>query len=111
VRYHGAMRTLAALLVALAACGGSKGPAWPKSAGTERLGEATDDGGESLEPRVPSEVAAVEYGGLPQPSAKPEVRATTAAPATPDAVAPTPAADGTPQLIELTEEIIITDDP
>ncbi len=111
VRYHRGMRLLAtALFVALAACGGAQGPGWPKSAGTERLGDAADDGGESLAPRVPSEVAAVESGGLAAPIARaPEAPATSTAPVVPDSATPPPA-DGTPQLIELTEEIIITDD-
>ena len=115
VRYHQAMRVVLASLVALgiAACGGAQKSAWPKSAGTERLGEPKDDGGESLEPRVPSEVAAVEAGGAPEPVViKPEIKASAVTPGkAPDAVTPPPVVDGTPQIIELTEEIIITDDP
>jgi hypothetical protein len=106
------LRLAALVAVALVGCGAAHGPTWPKSAGTARLGEATDDGGESLAPQVPSEVAAIEAGGEVEPEVvKPEVRTAVVAPAAPDAGAGPATPAQTPQLIELEEEIIITDGP
>lgn len=64
------MRIAGLLTVALlAACGGGKasssGPAWPKSAGWETPKDWKEDGGESLAPQVPDEVAAVEISDEP----------------------------------------------
>jgi hypothetical protein len=96
------MRAFATSLLALAACGAAPGPAWPKSAGLERMGEAAEDGGESLAPRVPSEIAAVEAGGAPEPvSAKPDARAAVGPPLATDTPTAAPAGDPIPQVIEL----------
>jgi len=56
----------AAIVVAAGACGSAalpSGPAWPKSAGTVAVEDWKDDGGESLEPRTSTEVAALEDSG------------------------------------------------
>jgi hypothetical protein len=80
------------------ACGAhATGPAWPKSAGVERVGEAKDDGGESLAPRVPTAAVAVEGPAVEDnvapvaaaaPAAKPAAPADGAAPAAPTATDP-----------------------
>lgn len=66
----------AALL--LTACGGNRGPAWPKSAGTVAVEEWKEDGGESIEPQTAS-ATAVERSAEPTP----EVKVAEAAPAAP----------------------------
>lgn len=94
---------------ALAGCGGAaeRGPAWPKAAASET------DGGESLAPRLPSSVAAIEEAvdatsgageapkapgaAVPPPAAAPGVR--------PDKPAETPAPKE-PDILT-TEDIII----
>ena len=86
------MRWVLALLV-IAACGGGgdRGPAWPRSAGTELPDDASDDGGESLEPRSTAHpAAAIEIAedttvaaALPPPPLDP-----TPTPAAPDTVPP-----------------------
>ena len=55
-----------ALLVACGKPAASSGPAWPKSAGWEPVEDWKEDGGESIEPQVPEEVAAVEHGDEPK---------------------------------------------
>jgi hypothetical protein len=52
----------AAVAVVQGACGGRQGgdPAWPESAGSMVPDDWKEDGGESLEPDVPAEVAALE---------------------------------------------------
>ena len=98
------MRLVASLLlsVLMAACGGSAkaGPAWPKQA------EKEVDGGESLEPRTASAVAAVEEDDdeevveeKPVEKAVEKPAAVEVKPATP---APTPPAEPI-----TTEEIVI----
>lgn len=64
----------AALL--LTACGGNRGPAWPKSAGAVTVDEWEKDGGESIEPQTAS-ATAVERSAEPTP----EVKVAEAAPA------------------------------
>jgi len=62
----------------LAGCGGAareRGPAWPKAAASET------DGGESLEPRQPSSVAAIEDADEPAPSTPAAPKEVGAAPA------------------------------
>jgi hypothetical protein len=114
MRYALAMRRFA-FLVLVAGCGahGATGPAWPKSAGTERVGEAKDDGGESLAPRQPAAVAAIESSGdddapaaAPAPTEiKPAVSAAVGGVAPTDAK---PADPDTPVMLDFEEEIIIT---
>jgi hypothetical protein len=55
------------LLTGLGACGGASnsGPAWPKSAGTVTPDTWEEDGGESIEPRVASDVTAIESSSEP----------------------------------------------
>lgn len=56
------------LALALAGCGGkatSSGPAWPASAGWVTPATWQEDGGESIEPRVTDEVAAIESSDDP----------------------------------------------
>jgi len=68
------LRTFAlalALLAGLAVAGcGSRGPAWPKSAGTVASTEWSEDGGESIAPHT-ARAAAVERSAEPTPEAKP----------------------------------------
>ncbi len=56
------MRRCLALAFLLAACGGASKhePAWPKSAGTVPAETWQEDGGQSIEPREPTDVAAAE---------------------------------------------------
>ena len=117
MRYASGMRRLAGLAFLLAACGahGAAGPAWPKSAGTERIGEAADDGGESLAPREPAAVAAIEASDADDApaaaSAPTAAKPTASAPG--GAAAPTtqPAQDpDVPVMLDFEEEIIITPD-
>lgn len=108
------MRRLAAVLIVLsAACGArtSTGPAWPKSAGSERIGEADDDGGQSLEPRVPQAVAAVEQSAddtapAAAPPAAPAAKPAEAGGATP-AATPPPSDSEQPVMLDFEEEIVI----
>lgn len=109
------MRRFAAVLIVLvAACGARTGadPAWPKSAGTERIGEASDDGGQSLDPRVPQAVAAIEQSAddsapaataAPAPAAKPADATGAGAPA----ATPTPGDPEQPVMLDFEEEIVI----
>jgi len=99
-------------------CGarGAEGPAWPRSAGTERVGSARDDGGESLQPKLPKEVAAVESSedDVAEPSTP---VATAAKPAEPGggagAGAATPASTDPeqPVMLDFEEEIVIDVNP
>ena len=101
-----------AILLFVTACGArATGPAWPKSAGTERVGEAADDGGESLAPRAPQAVAAVEGpatddapapAAAPAPTAKPD-------PKPADGAAPAPASTdpAAPVILDFEETIEI----
>jgi hypothetical protein len=97
------MRRVALLLFVgfgAGACGArATGPAWPKSAGTERIGDASEDGGESLAPRVataavvegPAEEAPAPEAApvaAPKPDAKPTDGAAPAPAAGPDATTP-----------------------
>ena len=95
-RYPVGMRRVAALWLVgfcAGACGArATGPAWPKSAGTERIGESADDGGESLAPHAPQAAAAVEG---PAPDDQPEATA-AATPAAAPAATPTDGAAATP---------------
>jgi hypothetical protein len=111
------MRRLALVTLVLAACGAraSTGPAWPKSAGTERVGDADQDGGESLEPRVPQAVVAVEQSADDDAPAAPAA-APTAKPADPaaggaPAVTPTAGDPETPVMLDFEEEIVIDGGP
>jgi len=112
------LRGLAVVSVLLAACGAraTTGPAWPKSAGDHRVGEAEDDGGQSLEPRVPQAVVAIEQSAdddaaaapaAPAPAAKPAENGGGAAPATPPATGD----DQPPVMLDFEEEIIIDGGP
>ena len=98
---------LAGVLVGmLVACGGSRdrGPAWPKPSPSET------DGGESLAPRQPSAVAAIEEAGDATPSAPaPSPAASSAAtPAAAPAARPDRPASEAPPPRE--PEILITDE-
>ena len=102
---------VALVLLVIAACGGrgDRGPAWPRSAGTEIPDDASGDGGESLEPRSTAHpVAALEVAedttvaAAPPPPVEP-----TPTPTAP-AVTPTPTPP-TGETMEITvEEITIT---
>jgi hypothetical protein len=107
------MRRLAVLLTLVAAACGARagsGPAWPKSAGTDRQGDAAADGGESLQPRLPSAVAAIEASSDTDDAvvpaapvvAKPVEAGGGAAPA-----ATAPADADTPVMLDFEEEIVI----
>lgn len=117
MRYAGGtMRRLSALLLFVSACAAhASGPAWPKSAGTARVGDADDDGGESLAPRAPSAVVAVEQSVADDDPVLP-VAAPVAKPADPaggGATAPTtqPTPDpDQPVMLDFEEEIIIGPD-
>jgi hypothetical protein len=90
----------------LVGCGGApeRGPAWPKASPSET------DGGESLAPRQPSSVAAIEEAGDATPSAAPPASAAAAAPAAAPARADKPAAESPPPRepdVLTTEDIII----
>jgi hypothetical protein len=95
------------LALGLAACGGSPdpGPAWPKPQASET------DGGESLEPRQASSVAAIEKAEDAKPSAtEPAPASPTAAPAAAPAATPDAPAPEAPKELEdvlTTEEIVI----
>jgi len=98
---------LAGLLVAmLAACGGGRerGPAWPK------LHEPEADGGESLEPRHASSVAAIEKAEDATPAeaapASAGAAAASAPAAPPDDAAPEVPSTEDPEVFT-TEEIVI----
>jgi hypothetical protein len=75
------MLRTALLACLLAACGGSRdrGPAWPKPSPSET------DGGETLEPRQASAVAAIEDAEDATPSAGAPAATTTTPAATPAA--------------------------
>jgi hypothetical protein len=87
---------------ALASCG-SRGPAWPKSAGTVASADWSEDGGESIAPHAAStNASAVERSAEPAPEAK--APAPAAKPAEPEA-----AGTGTvdPEVpIELPDEVL-----
>jgi len=85
------------------------GPAWPRSAGTDIPKDWHDDGGESLDPRVPAEVAALEEPSDDEEEVADEaVEDTADAAATPDEkAADKPAADQPSDEILFEEEIII----
>lgn len=75
------MRRLAGVLtIALAACGGGggdgAGPAWPKSAGWEAPEDWKEDGGESIEPQLAAEAAAIEASEEPEPEPSADVEVT-----------------------------------
>jgi hypothetical protein len=105
------MRGLA-LLLFVTACGArATGPAWPKSAGTERVGEATDDGGESLAPRAPQEAVAIEGPATEDvpaaaPAAAPAAKP-AAAPENTTAPAPAGADPSVPIILDYEETIEI----
>ena len=75
--------TLSTLALTLAGCGGAKtgGAHWPKSAGAITVEDPAEDGGETLDPHLASEAAAVEHGGEdltaildePSPTATPTI--------------------------------------
>jgi hypothetical protein len=93
--------------LAVTGCG-SRGPAWPRSAGTVASTEWSEDGGESIAPHT-ARAAAVERSAEPAPEAKP-ADAPAAKPAEPEAAGSGSAAVDaeTPlDLPELGEEIII----
>jgi hypothetical protein len=95
-----------------AACGGSaqNGPAWPKSAGTEidPDDDPKDDGGESIDPRLPGSVASVEASTEPAPPAEATPAATdTPAPPAADQPATPPTPDVPVPVEPVLEEIII----
>jgi hypothetical protein len=102
-----------ALLLFVTACGAhATGPAWPKSAGTERVGEAADDGGESLAPRAPQAVAAVEgpaTDDTPAPAVEAPVAKPVAAPTDGGAAAPAATPDPNAPIILDFEETIEID--
>jgi hypothetical protein len=121
------MRASSAVLVGVVvaalvgACGGKdgQGPAWPKSAGRVEV-DPEKDGGESLEPRHPSHIAAVERAEdrTPVIDETVEVKAPDAdkpkdAPAKEDEAkekpASPPAGEGTIEVIEIKPEDIQLD--
>ena len=108
------MRVVAVVLcAALTACGAhSSGPAWPRSAGTERVGVADDDGGESLQPRMSKEIAAVEISSdddVPVPRVAVAAKPADAGGGATPPVAPTDQEQ--PVMLDFEDEIIIEVNP
>jgi hypothetical protein len=102
----------AAVAVVQSACGGRQGrdPAWPESAGSMVPDDWKDDGGESLEPDVPAEVAALETAAEVEEDTVDEIaeavvdEPTEAAPAATVEEVP---AETSPDEIFVEEEIVI----
>lgn len=102
---------VALVLLVIAACGGrgDRGPAWPRSAGTEIPDDASGDGGESLEPRSTAHpVAALEIAEDTSVAAAPPPVEPTPTPVAP-AVTPTPTVTPIGETMEINvDEITIT---
>lgn len=91
-------------LLAGAACGGSRGPAWPKSAGTVAVSEWSEDGGESIAPHT-ARAAAVEKSAEPETETK-AVEAPAPKPAEPAAESSGAGSADSEAPIELLDEVI-----
>jgi hypothetical protein len=97
-----------------AGCGGRKasGPAWPESAGSMVPDDWKEDGGESLEPDAPAEVAALETAEEVEAEEVDEIaeavvdEPAAAAPAAAPATEDTPV-ETAPDEIFVEEEIVI----
>jgi hypothetical protein len=113
VRFLVLVAAAAFAAVTAGACGGRHGgdPAWPESAGSMVPDDWKDDGGESLEPDVPAEVAALETTAEVEEETADEVVEAVAdepADATPAAAAAEDApVETAPDEIFVEEEIII----
>ncbi len=86
-----------------AACG-SRGPAWPKSAGTVAVSEWSEDGGESIAPHT-ARAAAVEKSAEPETETK-AVEAPAPKPAEPAAEGSGAGSADSEAPIELLDEVI-----
>lgn len=101
---------LLALLVAVGAgsagtaCGSSRGPAWPKSAGTVAVSEWSEDGGESIAPHT-AHAAAVEKSAEPETETK-AAEAPAPKPAEPAAEDSAAGSADSETPIELLDEVI-----
>lgn len=98
-----AVAAVASGSAASAGCG-SRGPAWPKSAGTVASAEWSEDGGESIAPHT-ARAAAIERSAEPAPEAKP-ADAPAAKPAEPEAAGSGSAAVDPEVPIDLPDEVL-----
>ena len=102
--------TLSTLALILASCGRGRttGAHWPRSAGAITVEDPAEDGGETLDPHLASEAAAVEHGGEDITAILDEPSPTAATTMTPAAAGSAPTTSETAiEGVPVFDEIII----